>query len=49
MKLQKLGYTYVVHDVAELRAAMDKLDGLKVGFDFDNSLAIERLTHLVNN
>lgn len=49
LKLEELGYTYVVHDVAELKAAMNKLDKLKVGFEFDNSLAIDKLTKLVNS
>jgi UDP-N-acetylglucosamine transferase subunit ALG13 len=42
-KLQELGYTRVVKNPDELEEAIRKIEGLKVGFNFDNSLAISTL------
>ena len=48
-RLQEFGLAFVVADVEELRAAIRNLDKLKVGFIFDNSLAVAKLKELVEN
>jgi UDP-N-acetylglucosamine transferase subunit ALG13 len=42
-RLEELGYTKVVRDTGELEAAVLNIDGLKTGFDFDNTRAIATL------
>lgn len=48
-KLADLGYTYVVHDKEQLKAAVENIDRLKTGFSFDNSRAIAILRDLVES
>lgn len=48
-KLEELGYTKVVKNTDELEKAIEKIDNLKVGFNFDNSLAIQTLEKIVEN
>jgi beta-1,4-N-acetylglucosaminyltransferase len=48
-KLAELGYVFIVHNVQELRAAIAKLDGLRVGFDFNNQRAVRKLEELINS
>lgn len=48
-RLQEMGLAFVVHNVEELRTAILNLDILKVGFAFDNSLAIAKLKEIVEN
>ena len=40
LKLAEMGYTCVVHDKAQLEAAIQEIDTLKCGFEFDNHKAI---------
>ena len=47
LSLQKMGYTKVVNNALELEEAINEIDSLKVGFDFDNELAINTLTNLM--
>jgi UDP-N-acetylglucosamine transferase subunit ALG13 len=42
-KLEELGFTKVVTNAEELESAIVRLGELKVGFDFNNSLAISTL------
>jgi UDP-N-acetylglucosamine transferase subunit ALG13 len=42
-KLEELGYTTVVRNTNELETAILNIDALKVGFDFNNSMAISNL------
>lgn len=49
IKLAQLGYTYVVHDIPELRTAIQSLPALKVGYKFDNSRAIAALKRIVES
>ena len=44
-RLEELGYTKVVVNKGEMRNAIMNLDNLKTGFDFNNSMAITRLHH----
>jgi UDP-N-acetylglucosamine transferase subunit ALG13 len=46
-KLDELGYTKVVRDAEELEKAIEKIESLKVGFNFDNSLAIQTLKDII--
>ena len=46
-RLQELGLAFVVTDVEELRTAIQNIDDLKVGFNFDNSLAVAKLKEFV--
>jgi UDP-N-acetylglucosamine transferase subunit ALG13 len=46
-KLEELGYTKVVRNTDELEKAIEKIDNLKVGFNFDNSLAIQTLKKII--
>lgn len=46
-KLEEMGYTKVVHNVSELENAINRIDDLKTGFNFDNRLAIATLTKIV--
>lgn len=48
-KLAELGYTFVVHDKEQLKAAVGKIDQLKTGFLFDNSRAIAALKSMVES
>jgi UDP-N-acetylglucosamine transferase subunit ALG13 len=47
IRLQELGFAFVVNDTEELRAAILNIDKLRVGFPFENSLAISELRKLV--
>jgi UDP-N-acetylglucosamine transferase subunit ALG13 len=42
-RLEELGYTKVVRTTNELEQAILNIDSIKIGFDFDNSLAISKL------
>jgi UDP-N-acetylglucosamine transferase subunit ALG13 len=42
-ELEKLGYTKVVNNTQELEEAIEKIVDLKIGFHFNNSLAISTL------
>jgi hypothetical protein len=42
-KLEELGYTKVVRNVGELEEAIKNLDTLKIGFEFNNNMAISYL------
>jgi len=46
-KMEEMGYTKVVHTVSELEDAIKEIDHLKVGFAFDNQLAIKTLTRVM--
>jgi UDP-N-acetylglucosamine transferase subunit ALG13 len=46
-KLEELGYTKVVRNTNELEKAIENIDNLKVGFHFDNSLAIQTLRNII--
>jgi UDP-N-acetylglucosamine transferase subunit ALG13 len=46
-KLEELGYTKVVRNADELEKAILDLENLKVGFNFDNSLAIQTLRNII--
>ncbi len=46
-KLEELGYTKVVRNTDELEKAVENIDNLKVGFDFDNSLAMQTLRNII--
>lgn len=47
LKLEELGYTKVVRNTDELEKAIERLEELKVGFHFDNTLAIRTLKALI--
>ena len=47
LQLEKMGYTKVVNNGSELEKAITEIDNLKVGFTFDNKLAIETLTRMM--
>jgi len=47
VKLEEMGYTAVVHNAKELKEAIGRLDRLRTGFEFDNTMAINRLTEIV--
>ena len=47
LKLEELGYTKVVRNTDELEKAIERLEELKVGFHFDNTLAIWTLKALI--
>jgi UDP-N-acetylglucosamine transferase subunit ALG13 len=49
IKLAELGFVFIVHDVEEMRTAISKLDSLKVGFEFDNRRAVQKLRELVES
>jgi UDP-N-acetylglucosamine transferase subunit ALG13 len=49
LKLEEMGYTFVVHNIEDMKAAIRNMDRLKVGFNFDNSLAIMKLKKLVES
>jgi UDP-N-acetylglucosamine transferase subunit ALG13 len=49
IRLEELGYVFIVHNVEEMRTAISKLDSLNVGFKFDNSLAIHKLKELIES
>ena len=46
-RLEELGYTKVVRTASELGKAIEKIDDLKIGFDFDNCLAISILKRIM--
>jgi UDP-N-acetylglucosamine transferase subunit ALG13 len=47
LKLEELGYTKVVHDVAQLREAVRHSDSIRTGFAFDNTLAVTTLKNVL--
>lgn len=47
IKLQELGYVFVVRGTRELQNAIENLQNLKVGYEFDNSRAIAVLRNLL--
>ena len=46
-KLEELGYTRVVNNTDELEEAIQNVENLRIGFDFDNKLAISTLREAV--
>ena len=46
-KLEEMGYTKVVKNRDELEQAIEKIGNLKIGFNFDNRLAITTLKKAV--
>ena len=48
-KLEELGYTKVVNSVEQLESAIKNINEIKVGYSFDNYLAINKLNKLVEN
>ena len=48
-KLADLGYTYVVHNQEQLKEAIQNIDRLKTGYNFDNSRAIAYLDNLIKS
>ncbi|OGW37721.1 MAG: hypothetical protein A2Y97_13385 [Nitrospirae bacterium RBG_13_39_12] len=46
-KLEELGYTKVVRNIEELEKVIEAIENLKVGFNFDNSLAIQTLKKII--
>ena len=47
IRLAEMGFTEVVHDVPGMRAAVERIDGLKTGFPFDNSRALRALRAII--
>jgi UDP-N-acetylglucosamine transferase subunit ALG13 len=47
LRLEELGYTRVVKNTEQLEKAIGDIDNLKVGFHFDNTLAIETLRNII--
>jgi UDP-N-acetylglucosamine transferase subunit ALG13 len=47
LHLEKIGYTKVVNNASELEKAISEIDKLKVGFTFDNKLAVDTLTRMM--
>lgn len=47
LHLEKMGYTKVINNALELEEAISEIEDLKVGFTFDNKLAIDTLTRMV--
>jgi beta-1,4-N-acetylglucosaminyltransferase len=48
-KLEEMGYTKVVNNAEQLETAIKNLDNFKLGFNFNNCLAIQKLKELVDN
>ena len=48
-RLEEFGYTKVVKNVKELRSAIEQIDQIKTGFNFDNSLAVKTLKDVIEN
>lgn len=48
-KLEELGYTKVVNCIEQLESAIKSIDEIKVGYSFDNYMAINKLNKLVKN
>jgi UDP-N-acetylglucosamine transferase subunit ALG13 len=46
-KLEEMGYTKVVRNIDELENAIQNIDKLKVGYNFDNTYAIQILKKLI--
>jgi UDP-N-acetylglucosamine transferase subunit ALG13 len=46
-RLEELGYTKVVTNTNELKKAIESIHDLKVGFNFDNTLAIQTLKKMI--
>ena len=46
-KLEELGYTKVVRNTDELEKAIQGIESLKVGFNFNNDLAIQTLRNII--
>jgi len=47
LKLEEMGYTKVVRSTEELRAAIESVNELKSGFEFDNKLAMATLEKIM--
>jgi len=43
LRLEKMGYTKVVHDITQLREAIRQSESIRTGFIFDNTLAVSTL------
>ena len=48
-RLRELGFASVVENTDDLKQAILQLDGLNIGFRFDNSLAVAKLRELVED
>ncbi len=48
-RLEELAYTKVVKNTTEMESAIKNLDKIKVGYNFDNSLATQKLKNLLEN
>jgi UDP-N-acetylglucosamine transferase subunit ALG13 len=46
-KLEEMGYTKVVRSTNELEKAIENIETLRVGFNFDNTLAIQTLRNII--
>src|ERR1035437_66870 len=48
-KLEEMGYTKVVNSAEQMEAAINNIKEIKLGYPFDNNLAIKKLNKLVEN
>jgi beta-1,4-N-acetylglucosaminyltransferase len=48
-KLEEMGYTKVVNNIDQLEEAINSINEIKLGYIFDNNLAIKRLNNLVES
>ena len=48
-KLEELGYTKVVNNIEQLEEAINAINDIKTGYNFDNNLAIIKLNNIVKN
>ena len=46
-KLEEMGYTKVVRNIEDLQNAIQNIDKLKVGYNFDNTYAIQTLRQII--
>jgi beta-1,4-N-acetylglucosaminyltransferase len=48
-KLEQMGYTKVVKNIYQLEEAIINVQKYKIGFEFDNNLAIQKLKYLIES
>lgn len=48
-KLEEMGFTKVVNNSEQLEIAIKNIDNIKLGYNFDNSSAVQKLKEMVNN
>jgi len=48
-KLEEMGYTKVVNNIDQLEEAINTINDIKMGYNFDNNLAIIKLNNIVKN